>query len=79
MHAQVITLARYFGVTLATDSIDQEIREKIKEILIAKVSRTDPNEVESTQNEINKIFKLWKNYSNLTDWGNMSGFDASNE
>ena len=79
LHAQVITLARYFGVARATDSIDQEIREKIKEILIAKVSRTDPNEVESTENEINKIFKHWKNYSNLTDWGNMSGYDASNE
>ena len=61
LHAQVITLARYFGVALATDPIDKEIREKIKEILIAKVSRTDPNEVESTENQINKIFKLWKN------------------
>ena len=79
MHAQVITLARYFGVALDTDPIDKEIREKIKEILIAKVSRTDTNEVESTENQINKIFKLWKNYSNLTDWGNMGGYDASNE
>jgi hypothetical protein len=79
LHAQIIALAKYFGSRNAVDIPNEEIKGKIKNIILEKVKATDENELLSTESKIDEVFQQWEDYAQLTDWGGMAGRIKLNE
>tara|TARA_B100000315_G_scaffold260878_1_gene326730 strand:+ start:2890 stop:6507 length:3618 start_codon:yes stop_codon:yes gene_type:complete len=78
LHAQIITLARYFGIRHASDIVNNDVKEKIKSVIMSKVSSIEKSEVEGTEKDIEKIFNNWEKFD-VTNWGTMSGYLPNNE
>ena len=65
LHALIIILCRFFGDSSIQErpdlAPDEELQEKVKDIILARVKLIDNDEYEDTRDLIIEIFKKWSN------------------